>query len=142
PRAQVSEYTAWSSQFYAAIVQEALAACGHSRNLVQIVTGFADAGTAEPTPAARLVARTNAKAGTLHFAAVPVHRRRAGSLRRRQGHIHRLARRGQEGDGGRVGQPHARRAGARRQGPDGALRRRRLFAVVQRGHAWLLPELR
>ena len=41
---QVSEYTTWSSQFYVALVQEALATLGHSRDLVQIVVGYADVG--------------------------------------------------------------------------------------------------
>jgi len=43
---KVSEYTSWSSAYFARIVQTALQACGHDPDLVQIVTGFGEAGAA------------------------------------------------------------------------------------------------
>lgn len=43
---KVSEYTSWSSDYFGDIVKNALESLGHSRDLVQIVTGYADAGEA------------------------------------------------------------------------------------------------
>ncbi|CAD7698004.1 unnamed protein product [Ostreobium quekettii] len=43
---KVSEQTSWSSQYYMAAVKAALAAAGAPPNLVQIVTGYAEAGSA------------------------------------------------------------------------------------------------
>ena len=43
---KVSEYTSWSASFYLRIVRAALVSCGHSPDLVQVVTGFGDAGAA------------------------------------------------------------------------------------------------
>jgi len=43
---KVSEYTAWSSKIYESIVHKTLIACGHSPDLFQVVTGFAEAGQA------------------------------------------------------------------------------------------------
>lgn len=41
---KVSEYSSWSSSYFTRIVGAALSAHGHSPNLVQTVTGFADSG--------------------------------------------------------------------------------------------------
>ena len=43
---KASEHTSWSSQYYQAICDAALEATGHSRDLVQIVTGFGETGAA------------------------------------------------------------------------------------------------
>ena len=43
---KVSEYTSWSASFYLRIVRAALVSCGHSPDLVQVITGFGDAGAA------------------------------------------------------------------------------------------------
>lgn len=43
---KVSEYTAWSAAFLARPVQEALVSAGYSADLVQLVTGTAEAGAA------------------------------------------------------------------------------------------------
>jgi len=41
-----SEYTSWSGGYFLRLVREVLVAAGHSPDLVQVVTGFADAGAA------------------------------------------------------------------------------------------------
>jgi len=41
-----SEFTSWSGQFFVRMVKEVLRTCGHSPDLVQVVTGFADTGRA------------------------------------------------------------------------------------------------
>jgi len=41
---KVSEYTSWSSTYYLEIVRAALTSLGHPADVVQIVTGFAEAG--------------------------------------------------------------------------------------------------
>lgn len=43
---KVSEYTCWSSAYYMRIVWEALKAGGHNPDLVQVITGFGNAGAA------------------------------------------------------------------------------------------------
>eukprot|EP00891_Asterochloris_glomerata_P005424 jgi/Astpho2/5424/e_gw1.00076.56.1_t len=43
---KVSEHASWSAQYYGRIVKAALAACGAPEGLVQIVTGYAEAGQA------------------------------------------------------------------------------------------------
>ncbi|KCV70674.1 hypothetical protein H696_03029 [Fonticula alba] len=43
---KVSEHTSWSATFFANMIRAAFVACGHSPDLLQIVTGFADAGDA------------------------------------------------------------------------------------------------
>src|SRR5262249_2101905 len=44
--AKVSEHTSWSAADFQAIFDEVLTACGHSRDLVQLVTGAGDTGAA------------------------------------------------------------------------------------------------
>jgi acyl-CoA reductase-like NAD-dependent aldehyde dehydrogenase len=43
---KVSEYTSWSSGYFLRIVHEALRVEGHNPDLVQVITGFGDAGAA------------------------------------------------------------------------------------------------
>lgn len=43
---KVSEHGSWSAKYYGAIIQEALEAAGAPRDLVQIVTGYGEAGSA------------------------------------------------------------------------------------------------
>eukprot|EP00051_Salpingoeca_urceolata_P031567 m.12052 g.12052 ORF g.12052 m.12052 type:complete len:603 (-) comp4168_c0_seq2:214-2022(-) len=43
---KVSEHASWSAQYYVSIVHAALERLGYSKDLVQIVTGFGDAGNA------------------------------------------------------------------------------------------------
>lgn len=43
---KVSEYTCWSSAYFSRIISAALEACGHDPALVQVVTGFGEAGAA------------------------------------------------------------------------------------------------
>lgn len=43
---KASEYSSWSGGLFMRILQNVLAACGHSPELVQLVTGFGDAGAA------------------------------------------------------------------------------------------------
>ncbi|GMH93313.1 hypothetical protein TrVE_jg10775 [Triparma verrucosa] len=43
---KVSEHTSWSSRYFTGIVREALRACGHDPDVVQTITGFAEAGEA------------------------------------------------------------------------------------------------
>ena len=43
---KASEYTSWCGTYYLRLVREVLAAAGHDPELVQLVTGFADAGAA------------------------------------------------------------------------------------------------
>lgn len=43
---KVSEHTSWSALYYQRIIDGVLRAAGHSTDLVQIVTGFADTGAA------------------------------------------------------------------------------------------------
>jgi acyl-CoA reductase-like NAD-dependent aldehyde dehydrogenase len=43
---KVSEYTSWSAIVFEKIIHEALKANGHSTDLVQLITGFGDAGAA------------------------------------------------------------------------------------------------
>lgn len=43
---KVSEHTSWSAEYFGRIVQKALEVHGHDPNLVQTVTGFAEAGAA------------------------------------------------------------------------------------------------
>lgn len=43
---KTSEYVAWSSRYYQSIIQKCLAIHGHDPELVQFITGFADAGEA------------------------------------------------------------------------------------------------
>lgn len=43
---KVSEHTSWSAEYFGRIVQKALLVHGHDPNLVQTVTGFAEAGAA------------------------------------------------------------------------------------------------
>ena len=43
---KVSEHTSWSSRYFTLIVREALRACGHDPDVVQTITGFAEAGEA------------------------------------------------------------------------------------------------
>lgn len=42
----MSEHASWSTRYYGAIIQEALAAAAAPADLVQIVTGYAEAGHA------------------------------------------------------------------------------------------------
>ena len=51
-RPQVSEYASWSSGYYGRMVSAALAAAGAPPNLVQIVTGYGEAGNALVTQGA------------------------------------------------------------------------------------------
>lgn len=46
---KVSEHACWSSEFYGKIVKEILKSLGHSPDLVQIVTGFGETGSALTT---------------------------------------------------------------------------------------------
>ena len=43
---KVSEYTSWSAAYFAQIVHATLKVNGHDPNLVQVITGFGDAGAA------------------------------------------------------------------------------------------------
>ena len=43
---KVSEHTSWSAEYFGRIIQKALEVNGHDPNLVQTVTGFAEAGAA------------------------------------------------------------------------------------------------
>src|SRR4030095_10036008 len=44
--AKVSEHTSWSAADFQAIFDEVLTACGHSTDLVQLVTGAGETGAA------------------------------------------------------------------------------------------------
>ena len=46
PPPQVSEHASWSSGYYGQVIKEALAAAGAPTDLVQIVTGYGEAGNA------------------------------------------------------------------------------------------------
>lgn len=50
--AKVSEWSSWSAAEYLAIFQDALKAYGHSPNLVQVVTGYGETGSALVTSGA------------------------------------------------------------------------------------------
>lgn len=43
---QVSEHASWSSQYYGRVISAALEAVGAPRDLVQIITGYGEAGNA------------------------------------------------------------------------------------------------
>lgn len=43
---KVSEYASWSSQYYGRVIEAALAAVGAPKDLVQIITGYGEAGNA------------------------------------------------------------------------------------------------
>lgn len=43
---KISEYSAWSGSRYIALARACLAACGHDPELVQLIQGFGDTGTA------------------------------------------------------------------------------------------------
>lgn len=43
---QVSEHACWSAKYYGAVIEQALSLAGAPKDLVQIVTGYGEAGNA------------------------------------------------------------------------------------------------